>query len=85
LHISQLAPIEVKATRDVVREDETHLLRIISIDSRRQRIGLSLKAVTVREQMDWMAEQQEAEESVDEADAAEVEAFLNHTEVTEEE
>ena len=85
LHISQLAPVEVKATRDVVREDETHLLRIISIDSRRQRIGLSLKAVTVREQMDWMAEQQEAEESVDEADAAEVEAFLNHTEVTEEE
>jgi small subunit ribosomal protein S1 len=71
LHISQLSPIEVKHTSDIVRDNETHLLRVISIDDKRQRIGLSLKAVTVREQMDWMAQQQsEANSDSDEIQEA---------------
>jgi hypothetical protein len=44
---------------EVVQEGETHLLRIVSIDPDRQRIGLSLKAVTATEQIEWMAQRPE--------------------------
>jgi transcriptional accessory protein Tex/SPT6 len=72
-----------------VQEGETHLLRIVSIDIDRQRIGLSLKNVTASEQIEWMqrqelaaeqaaAEQAEVDESVEvpaaEAGAEESEA-----------
>ena len=39
----------------MVNEGETHLLRIVSIDPERQRIGLSLRAVNANEQIEWMA------------------------------
>ncbi len=38
----------------VVQEGEVHLLRVINVDADRQRIGLSLRAVTPKEQIDWM-------------------------------
>jgi small subunit ribosomal protein S1 len=56
LHVSQLSRSTVENAGDVVNEGETHLLRIVSIDQERQRIGLSLKAVTAHEQIDWMAQ-----------------------------
>ncbi|MBE2223574.1 MAG: S1 RNA-binding domain-containing protein, partial [Anaerolineae bacterium] len=56
LHVSQLSRTNVENVSEVVKEGETHLLRIVSIDPRRQRIGLSLKAVTAQEQIEWMAE-----------------------------
>ncbi|GAB4267874.1 MAG: S1 RNA-binding domain-containing protein [Candidatus Promineifilaceae bacterium] len=55
LHITQLSRNNVDKVSDVVNVGETHLLRIVSIDQERQRIGLSLKAVTVSEQLEWMA------------------------------
>lgn len=55
LHISQLSASNVGHPREVVREGEVHLLRVISFTPERQRIGLSLKAVTTSEQMEWMA------------------------------
>jgi small subunit ribosomal protein S1 len=61
LHISQLSHANINHPSEVVREGETHLLRILSIDVKQQRIGLSLKAVTTTEQMDWMASQTAAE------------------------
>lgn len=55
LHVSQLSRSSVESPGEVVQVDETHLLRVVSIDPRRQRIGLSLKAVTASEQIEWMA------------------------------
>ena len=54
LHASKLARTEVNDPSQMLREGEVHLLRVISIDPERQRIGLSLRAVTQQEQIDWM-------------------------------
>ena len=61
LHVSQLSRNPVEDPRAVVQEGEVHLLRIVSIDQKRQRIGLSLKAVTPTEQIEWMAQKELAE------------------------
>ncbi|MBP6016751.1 MAG: S1 RNA-binding domain-containing protein [Candidatus Promineofilum sp.] len=61
LHISQLSRNPVEDPRAVVKEGEVHLLRVVSIDQKRQRIGLSLKAVTATEQIEWMAQKELAE------------------------
>jgi ribosomal protein S1 len=82
LHLSQLSRGNVERADEVVKEGETHLLRVVSIDRRRQRMGLSLKAVTTTEQIEWMAQREleKAEEAaaepalvddVDEVDADE--------------
>ncbi len=64
LHISQLSRDTVETPNDLISEDETHLLRIISLDAGRQRVGLSLKNVTAAEQIEWMSrkELEKAEE-----------------------
>jgi small subunit ribosomal protein S1 len=54
LHISQLSRENVQDAHEVIAEGEQHLLRIISLDSERQRIGLSLKSVSASEQIEWM-------------------------------
>ena len=61
LHVSQLSRNPIEDPRSVVKEGEVHLLRIVSIDQKRQRIGLSLKAVTPTEQIEWMAQKELAE------------------------
>jgi len=61
LHVSQLSRNPVEDPRAIVNEGEVHLLRIVSIDQKRQRIGLSLKAVTPTEQIEWMAQKELAE------------------------
>src|SRR5690606_26705631 len=66
LHLSQLSRSTVKDPHEVVQEGETHLLRVISVDSERERIGLSLKAVRAQEQIEWMTQR--------ELEAAEAEA-----------
>ncbi|MEW5989607.1 MAG: S1 RNA-binding domain-containing protein [Chloroflexota bacterium] len=55
LHTSQLSRTPISDPHQVIQEGETHLLRVISIEPDRQRIGLSLKQVTANEQIDWMA------------------------------
>jgi small subunit ribosomal protein S1 len=86
LHVSQLARTNVEKVTDVVKEGETHLLRVVSLDSRRQRIGLSLKAVTTNEQIEWMAQREiekaeaAAEEEIDETAVAEADALVPHDE-----
>jgi small subunit ribosomal protein S1 len=100
LHLSQLSRGNVDRADEVVKEDETHLLRVVSIDRRRQRMGLSLKAVTTTEQIEWMAQRElekaeqaaaeeeqdvEAVEDTDEAeDMAETELTVAETEAVEE-
>lgn len=73
LHVSQLSRNQVDNPREVVNEGETHLLRIVSIDPDRQRIGLSLRAVNAHEQIEWMA-LREAEAEAEAAAAEEAEA-----------
>ena len=79
LHLSQLSRSQVENAQEVVKEGETHLLRIVSIDPDRQRIGLSLRAVNANEQIEWMATREAAvaEESgdVDEEPADDEDAF----------
>lgn len=58
LHISQLSRSTVQSANEVVNEGEVHLLRIVSIDPKRQRMGLSLRAVTANEQIEWMAQRE---------------------------
>ena len=67
LHVSQLARTSVEKVTDVVREGETHLLRIVSLDANKQRIGLSLKAVTSKEQIEWMSSRSDLGESTTQA------------------
>lgn len=70
LHASKLARTEVNDPSQVLREDELHLLRVISVDPERQRIGLSLRAVTQQEQIDWMMQQGEEGDDASEAEEA---------------
>jgi small subunit ribosomal protein S1 len=67
LHISQLSRETIGEPQELINEGEIHLLRIISLDSDRQRVGLSLKNVTTSEQIEWMSgremEKAEAEET----------------------
>ena len=76
LHITQLSRSNVEDVREIVQEGERHLLRVLTVDDDRQRIRLSLKAVSASEQIEWMTRQQdEAEEAArraeEEAAAAE--------------
>jgi small subunit ribosomal protein S1 len=62
LHTSQLSYGPIDNPEDLIKEGEVHLLRIVSIDSERQRIGLSLKGVTANEQIEWMAKREQPAE-----------------------
>jgi len=55
IHISELSDKPVSNPRDVVRRGEQVLLRIIRIDTRRRRLGLSLKRVLESEWSEWAA------------------------------
>lgn len=80
LHISQLSRNAVEDPRAIVKEGEVHLLRIVSIDQKRQRIGLSLKAVTPTEQIEWMAQRELAEALRREEEEAAQAARSHHAE-----
>ena len=74
LHISQLSRDNVEDPNDLLKEGETHLLRVVSVDANRQRIGLSLKSVTAEEQIAWMSQRETAEPDVEEEAEPEVAA-----------
>ncbi|GAB4520169.1 MAG: 30S ribosomal protein S1 [Anaerolineae bacterium] len=60
LHASQIsdpAPLDASI---VIREGETLLMRVISIESDKQRLGLSLKEVSPEEKARWQEQKQEA-------------------------
>ncbi len=68
IHISELSMGRINHPQDVVREGEKHVMRIIRIDAKRRRMGLSLKRVADPEyaDMDWQSELAEEEEEVEE-------------------
>ena len=55
IHKSELADVTPVRTSDLVKDGDLLLLRIIRIDTRRRRIGLSLRQVTEQEWSDWAA------------------------------
>jgi small subunit ribosomal protein S1 len=69
IHISELADSPVEHPRQVVKKGDLLLLRIIRIDTRRKRLGLSLKRVLESEWAEWAArlavEEAEAEQVSD--------------------
>jgi len=79
LHVSELADIAPRNPRDLVKEGDRLLVRIIRIQSWRRRVGLSLRQVSEAEWEAWaarserLAQEKEAEADEDvEADAAEL-------------
>jgi small subunit ribosomal protein S1 len=67
IHISELSSGRINHPQDVVREGEKHVMRIIRIDAKRRRMGLSLKRVADPEyaDLDWQTELAEAETSTE--------------------
>jgi small subunit ribosomal protein S1 len=85
IHLSELADPPPEHPRTVVQPGQELVLRILRIESSRQRIGLSLKGVSAQERDEWLAEQalaraatpEEAGHSLSPADASQIsgEAF----------
>jgi small subunit ribosomal protein S1 len=71
IHISELSSGRINHPSEVVHEGEKHVMRIIRIDPRRRRMGLSLKRVAdpAYADLDWRAELAEAEASYENAEA----------------
>ena len=67
LHTSQMSDPAPEDATLVVREGQQLVMRVISIESHRQRLGLSLKEVSEDEIADWEAKKDEAAEADDEA------------------
>jgi ribosomal protein S1 len=59
VHISELADPPPQDPQQVVQPGDESILRVLRIDSYRQRIGLSLKEVSKEERDRWLAEQTE--------------------------
>jgi small subunit ribosomal protein S1 len=55
IHVSELADPPPAEPREIVRRGDELVLRILSIDSSRRRIGLSLKRVDAQEREEWLA------------------------------
>lgn len=70
LHLSQLSRGQVENAGEVVKEGEVHLLRVVSIEKDRQRIGLSLRQVSANEQIEWMSRKQAEADAKADAKAA---------------
>ena len=81
IHISELSDQRIEHPREVVQEDQTLALRIIKVDRKRRRIGLSLKRVDSAEyaEQDWQAAMQDiaelSEEGISVGLSEEVEDF----------
>jgi small subunit ribosomal protein S1 len=54
VHVSKMSSFGTSNPRNIVREGDVALVRIISIEPQEQRIGLSMDDVTIDEQEEWM-------------------------------
>ncbi len=70
IHISELAEVPPRHPSEVVTPDQAVPLIVVKIDSRRRRMGLSLKRVSEEEWLDW-EEQRKAAAEPEEVEAAE--------------
>jgi small subunit ribosomal protein S1 len=81
LHTSQISDPPPEDPTLVVHEGQHLLLRVISIETEKQRLGLSLKDVTEGQKSEWALNKAEAAEA--EAEAVETEAVIDEMEVVE--
>jgi small subunit ribosomal protein S1 len=58
VHVSELADPPPSDPREVVKKDDELVLRILSIDSFRHRVSLSVKRVSAQERDEWLAQQE---------------------------
>lgn len=67
IHVSELSSGRVNHPQEVVHEGEKHVMRIIRIDPKQRRMGLSLKRVAdpAYADLDWRAEFTQAEASTE--------------------
>jgi small subunit ribosomal protein S1 len=73
IHVSELAEPPPNHPNEIVKEGERLLLRIVKLDVRRRRLGLSLKRVLQSEWDEWAAQFEEPEEpQLEEIEPAEV-------------
>lgn len=81
IHRSELADIEPQRPRDLVKEGDLLLLRVIRVEPERRRIGLSLRQVSEEEWSQWAASYHGVETSVASADPV-TGAASDHTPLT---
>jgi small subunit ribosomal protein S1 len=73
VHVSKMSSFGTSNPRNIVREGDVALVRIISIEPQEQRIGLSMDDVTIDEQEEWMhARGDENTETTDEPYVVEI-------------
>jgi len=71
IHISNMQSLDTNNLRNMIREGDELLAKIISVDAERQRIGLSLDDVSVDEQEAWMyARREDDADAIEAAEAA---------------
>ena len=82
IHISELSDGRVNHPQEVVHEGEKHVMRIIRIDAKRRRMGLSLRRVADPEyaDLDWQAELAEGDLSFEDEVSEEDEFLYDETE-----
>ncbi|MBZ0298702.1 MAG: S1 RNA-binding domain-containing protein [Anaerolineae bacterium] len=74
LHISQMADPQPEHPSLLVHEGQQLMMRVISVEPDKQRLGLSLKEVTAEEQARWEENRETGQDSVDPVELPEVEA-----------
>lgn len=86
IHVSELADAPISHPKEVVKKGDLLLLRIIRIDARRKRLGLSLKRVLEAEWAEWAARltpvREEEAQVAEPEEAAEVEGQEEETAVS---
>ncbi len=75
IHVSNMQTLDTTNLRNVIREGDELLAKIITIDADRQRIGLSVDDVSVAEQETWMFERRGDDEGEGEAEAETADAI----------
>ena len=71
LHSSQISDPAPEDATLAIRDGEEMLMRVISIEAEKQRLGLSLKEVTAEEKAQWQANRGEVAVEVDEEEPVE--------------
>ena len=79
VHVSRMEMFGSSNPRDLLREGDSLLVRIVSMEPERQRIGLSVDDVTVNEQEAWMRVRQDEDASDEDALQAAIQAELDAT------
>jgi len=79
VHVSEIGYSSSGNPRDVVKKDETVLVRILDIDTERERISLSMRQVPLERQIAWSLENSELAD-VSTEDEAETSGEVNEPE-----